>query len=281
VSITIRRARADDVAFLVELVSHEEVEPFLGAVSAREAGEAAAEVARSEREPHDFGRFLIEVEGERAGLMGFELSNRRSRIAQLERLAVQPAFRGRHIADEAAQMLQQHLFCDLGYHRLQLEIYGFNDRAQRHAERAGFVREGVRRDAYWRHGRWTDAVLYGLLAAEAGVPSAIRFLHDYIGVHNECVRTGDWEPLGPWFADNAELAFEGVPVGPFRGADEIARAYQERPPDDQVLTFRVAEEEGRVVAHYGWLQEPAVVAGRLLLTPSGPHISKLVVTFES
>jgi RimJ/RimL family protein N-acetyltransferase len=279
VSISIRRALADDVGFLVELVSHGEVEPFLGAVSAREAGEIAAEIERSEREPHDFGRFVIEVDGERAGAMGFELSNRRSRIAHLERLAVHPAFRGRGIADEAARLLQQHLFRDYGYHRLQLEIYGFNERAQRHAERAGFVREGVRRDAYWRHGRWTDAVLYGLLAAEAGVPSTIRFLHDYIGVHNECVRTGEWQPLRSWFADDAELAFEGVPVGPFRGADEIARAYRERPPDDQVLTFRVADEDGRVLADYGWLREPAVVAGEMLLTPVDDRISSLVVTF--
>ena len=277
--ISIRRARPDDVAFLVELVSHEDVEPFLGAVSARGVSEAAAEVERSEREPHDFGRFVIEVEGELAGLVGFELSNRRSRIAHLERLAVEPAFRGQGIADEAARLLQQHLFRDLGYHRLQLEIYGFNDRAQRHAERAGFVREGVRRDAYWRHGRWTDGVVYGLLATEAGVPSAIRLLHDYIGAHNECVRTGDWEALRPWFADDAELGFEGVPVGPYRGSDEIARAYWERPPDDQVLTFSVAEEDGRVVADYGWLREPAVVAGKLLLTPVGGRISKLVVTF--
>ena len=45
----------------------------------------------------------------------------------------------------------------------ELEIYGFNERAQRHAERAGFVREGVRRRAYWRHGEWVDGVLYGLV----------------------------------------------------------------------------------------------------------------------
>ena len=52
---------------------------------------------------------------------------------------------------------------DLGYHRLELEIYGFNERAMRHAERAGFVREGVKRKAYDRHGEWVDGVLYGLI----------------------------------------------------------------------------------------------------------------------
>jgi RimJ/RimL family protein N-acetyltransferase len=30
----------------------------------------------------------------------------------------------------------------------------------------GFVREGVRRRAYWRHGEWVDGVLYGLVREE-------------------------------------------------------------------------------------------------------------------
>jgi RimJ/RimL family protein N-acetyltransferase len=95
--------------------------------------------------------------------MGFEVANARSRIAHLERLAVHPRFRGRGIADDAARQLQRHLIFDLGFHRLQLEIYAFNERAVAHAERAGFVREGVRRKAYLRHGEYVDAVLFGLV----------------------------------------------------------------------------------------------------------------------
>ena len=67
------------------------------------------------------------------------------------------------MSDEAARLLQRHLMDDLGYHRLELEIYGFNERAMRHAERAGFVREGVKRKAYLRHSEWVDGVLYGLI----------------------------------------------------------------------------------------------------------------------
>ena len=52
---------------------------------------------------------------------------------------------------------------DLGFHRLELAYYGFNDRAIRHSERVGFVREGVKRKAYLRHGEWQDAVLFSLL----------------------------------------------------------------------------------------------------------------------
>jgi RimJ/RimL family protein N-acetyltransferase len=166
VTVTIRRARPADVDFLVELTTHEDVDPYLSARRATTREELLEEIARSEREPEDFGRFVVEVDGEPAGVMGFRVENKRSRIAQLGGLAIHPSFRGRHLADEAARLLQRHLLADLGFHRLQLEIYAFNERAIRHAERSGFVREGVRRKAYWRHGEWVDGVLYGLLAED-------------------------------------------------------------------------------------------------------------------
>jgi len=165
-SVAIRRARADDADFLVELVTHEEVEPYLAAVRAKGREEILAEIERSEEEPEARGLFVVEVDGERAGTMRFERGNVRSRIANLGGLAIHPDFRGAKVADEAARLFQRHLFEELGFHRAQLEIYGFNERAMRHAERAGFVREGVRRRAYWRDGHWVDGVLYGLLADE-------------------------------------------------------------------------------------------------------------------
>jgi RimJ/RimL family protein N-acetyltransferase len=166
VTVSIRRAGRDDADFLVELVTHEDVEPFLAAVRAKGRDEILAEIERSEAEPEAFGVFVVEVNGERAGTMRFSRSNARSRIADLGGLAVHPGFRGRGVGDDAARLLQRHLLRDLGFHRLQLEIYGFNERALRHAERSGFVREGVRRKAYWRHGEWVDGVLYGLVAED-------------------------------------------------------------------------------------------------------------------
>jgi hypothetical protein len=209
------------------------------------------------------------------------VANRRSRIAHLERLAVHPDFRGQRVADDAARLLQRQLVEELGYHRLQLEIYGFNERAQRHAERAGFVREGVRRRAYWRHGEWMDGVLYALIREDLNVPAALAFLHDYVMVHNDCVRTGDWKSLGEWFTDNAELEFEGVPVGPFVGRAEIVAAYEQQPPDDEVVIFGARTEGGQVVASYGWLREPARPDGQMVLSIAEAKIHRLLVTFES
>ena len=164
-SVAVRRARPEDVPFLGELLNDEEVDPFLAASRSRTEEELAAEVRRSLDDPEAYGRMVIDVDGERAGAVEYERVNVRSRIAQVGGLAVHPSHRGRRIADEAARQLQRYLF-DLGFHRLQMEIYGFNERAQRHAERAGWVREGVRRKAYRRHGEWVDGVLYGLVAED-------------------------------------------------------------------------------------------------------------------
>jgi RimJ/RimL family protein N-acetyltransferase len=166
VSVTLRRAEPGDVEFLLELMTDEDVEPYLAVVRPRDREGLLAEIERSQAEPEALGIFVIEVGGERAGTMRFERYSERSRIAQLGALAVHPDFRGERVGDEAARLLQRHLVRDLGFHRLQLEIYGFNERGIRHAERAGFLREGVRRKAYWRNDGWVDGVLYGLVAED-------------------------------------------------------------------------------------------------------------------
>ena len=106
--------------------------------------------------------------------MAWERTNARSRIAHVGGIAVHPDFRGRRLADDAARLLQRHLIRELGFHRIELEIYGFNERAQRHAERAGFVREGVKRKAYRRGDGWVDGVLYALIAEDLDELDAAR-----------------------------------------------------------------------------------------------------------
>lgn len=162
-SITVRRAEARDLDFLLEVVLDGDVRPFLGVRTADDRAAVLEEIERSQREPESFGRFVIELDGEPAGTLGFHVANERSRIARLEGLAVHPRFRGRRIADEATRIVQRLLLDELAFHRLELEIYGFNERAIHHAERSGFVREGVKRKAYLKDGAYVDGVFFGLL----------------------------------------------------------------------------------------------------------------------
>jgi steroid Delta-isomerase len=281
VTLRLRRAEPEDVAFLVELANHDEVEPFMSARRARDVEGIRAEVERSRREPEEVGTFVIEVhEGDGwrpVGSLDFSVENRRSRIAHLGGLALHPDFRGRRLADEAARRFQRHLIFDLGYHRLELECYAFNERAIRHAERAGYVREGTRRRAYRRHGEWVDGVLFGLVREDI---EGIALLHDHVSRFNAGVASGDFGPMLELFAEDAEMVFEGVPIGPFAGRDAIAAAYRESPPDDGLELLDAREEGGLVVAAYAWRADSSSRAGELRLTREGGRIRRLVVTFD-
>lgn len=159
----LRRAEPRDVDFLVELYADEDVRPFLAAAGSYERDGIRERVERSANEPERGELLVVEMGGERAGAMSWELVNERSAIAHLGGVAIHPAFRGRRLADDAARLLQRYLLLERGLHRLQLEIYDFNERAQRHAERAGFVREGVKRKAYRRGDGWAGGVLYAIV----------------------------------------------------------------------------------------------------------------------
>ncbi|MFJ4617995.1 GNAT family N-acetyltransferase [Streptomyces sp. NPDC088812] len=82
------------------------------------------------------------------------------------RTLIGPRGRGRGIGTEATRLVVGHGFERLGLHRIQLEVYGDNARARRVYEKAGFVVEGVRREAALRDGVWVDEVLMALLDRE-------------------------------------------------------------------------------------------------------------------
>jgi RimJ/RimL family protein N-acetyltransferase len=166
VSVELRRARLADADFLLELITDPDTRPFLGGRAGDSREDVVAEIERSEREPDAFGWFVFSIDGERVGCAAFHCLNERHRIAEAGRFAIHPSVRGRGVGIDAARAFQRYLLGDLGFHRVELQIYGFNERALAHAERCGYVREGVKRRAYLRDGEWQDAVLFSLLQEE-------------------------------------------------------------------------------------------------------------------
>jgi steroid delta-isomerase len=103
---------------------------------------------------------------------------------------------------------------------------------------------------------------------------------EHVGRFNEGVRTGDFTRMLENFADDAIMAFEGVPVGPFVSRDAIAQAYREQPPDDELDVLDTRRDGDTIVAGYAWRREPQKRAGELRLTVQADRITRLVVTFE-
>jgi len=161
--VTLRRATRADVPEIRRLVTHPEIEPFLSVVRPTADEELAAEIDRGVAEPDAFGVLMILMEDRAVGVVDFERVNRRSRIVRVGGLAVDPAVAGRGVGLAAVKALTELLVVELGFHRLEAETYGYNTRAQALFERAGFIREGVRRNAYWRNDEWIDGVCFGLV----------------------------------------------------------------------------------------------------------------------
>ena len=82
------------------------------------------------------------------------------------RILLGPHGRDRGLGTDATRLVLRHAFESLGLHRVSLEVYAFNPRGQRAYEKAGFVREGVRRDALRFDGEWVDAVVMSVLDSE-------------------------------------------------------------------------------------------------------------------
>jgi RimJ/RimL family protein N-acetyltransferase len=167
VSVSLRRAGPDDLDFLAGLYAGEDVRPFLAAAGRYDRDGIADQLGR---DPEEGELLVVELDGERAGAMLWERTNIRSRIAHAGGIAIHPDFRGRRLADDAARLLQHHLIRERGFHRLELEIYGFNERAIRHAERSGYIREGIKRKAYRHEDGWVDGVLYAIVEEDLDEP---------------------------------------------------------------------------------------------------------------
>ncbi|MFH2040274.1 MAG: GNAT family protein [Chloroflexota bacterium] len=67
---------------------------------------------------------------------------------------------------ETMQLLLKYGFESLNLNRISLVVYDDNPRALRAYEKAGFVLEGRRRQAKYKHGRYGDELLMSILRSE-------------------------------------------------------------------------------------------------------------------
>jgi len=74
--------------------------------------------------------------------------------------------RGKGYGTEATQLMLSYAFETLNLNRVELGVYDFNKQAIHVYEKAGFIREGIKRQDKFVNGRYADALIYGILASE-------------------------------------------------------------------------------------------------------------------
>lgn len=82
------------------------------------------------------------------------------------RIALLPGKPGNGYGTEAATLVLDHAFGELGLHRVYLDVYSFNPRAQRSYEKVGFVVEGRQRHTLYWDGEWVDSILMSVLSTD-------------------------------------------------------------------------------------------------------------------
>jgi len=108
---------------------------------------------------------VVDAQGDLVGealLWGIDPHNRLANLG----LALLPGFRCRGWSVEVLNLLCRYGFTVRGLNRLQLETHADNAAMLRAAEKTGFQQEGIRRNAAWALGSFSDVVLMGLLAEE-------------------------------------------------------------------------------------------------------------------
>lgn len=73
---------------------------------------------------------------------------------------------GRGYGTEATRAVLDYAFDRIGVHRVELDVYSFNPRAQRSYEKAGFRYEGRQRHTLFWDGEWADSILMAVLSTD-------------------------------------------------------------------------------------------------------------------
>lgn len=95
------------------------------------------------------------------GLTSLDWPNRRAEFS----LYIEPKSQKHHLGTFALKTLLDHGFINLGLHQIWGETFQENP-AQKLFQKLGFKLDGVRRDFYFKGGKFIDAYLFSLLSSE-------------------------------------------------------------------------------------------------------------------
>lgn len=157
---------ADAEAYCAALCADPEVDRLTGSRSDFTRDEVLAYVHRC-LEADDRADFLItDPDGQILGESVINEIDWETRCANFRIALFCSDSCGRGIGSWAVRMTRDFAFEALGLHRLELNVFSFNPRAIRAYEKAGFRREGVRREAVLDGAAYGDDILMAILEDE-------------------------------------------------------------------------------------------------------------------
>lgn len=111
--------------------------------------------------PADDGEGWVHI-----GSCGFHDIDWRARKAEFGIVIGDKAYWNKGLGTDAVRTLVRFGFDDLNLNRIWLRVFDHNTRAIRTYEKVGFIKEGVWRQDVFKHGKYHDTILMGILREE-------------------------------------------------------------------------------------------------------------------
>lgn len=112
-------------------------------------------------------RFAIETELDGfVGLTGLKNIDMKNGVAESAGMRVRQEIQSRGVATDAYMTMFRYAFCELRLHRINTSALEQNAISIHVMEKCGCKREGVKREAIYKSGKYHDVVTMGILAAD-------------------------------------------------------------------------------------------------------------------
>lgn len=166
--VRLRGTRDDDLPTLAHWLMDPEIRSTQSNIVLPLSEAAARELIAgwSKNEGPDVGFSIETLDSERlvghAGLFGGGVKDRRRMVG----IYIGRPFLDQGFGTDAMRLIIDYGFRELGLHRIELTVMGFNARAIAAYRKAGFTEEGRAREAVFHDGHWYDEVSMAILAHE-------------------------------------------------------------------------------------------------------------------
>jgi len=125
--------------------------------------EAAETFINSKLAQDPMCNFVIEIEGELAGVIGVDFREDIYRKSPLLGYWISEMYWGRGIMPQAVKLVVAYAFSNFDIVRIQASVNGNNNRSMRVLEKAGFVKEGILKSNIIKNGIILDEHVYGIV----------------------------------------------------------------------------------------------------------------------
>lgn len=109
---------------------------------------------------------IVDERGRFIGAIRLWRISERNRSAMLTIFIGERSHWGKGYGSDALRLALREAFGPMDLHRVELHVFEYNHRAIRSYEKVGFIREGVRRQALLRGGRYYDILVMGITREE-------------------------------------------------------------------------------------------------------------------